>query len=168
MTESPAPARDLSRVYHGFFISTSRKINPNLFIAVQCCALRSIGFALQILFLCGEFFGQILIRSATVNKCCIFMFLGNLNSNSKGDCRVGKYIHLSILDRRRLHIFLEMGLSMTEIAQKLSRNRSTIYRELERNTESGIYSPSMAQQKAEDRAKEKRLSKLHKDGVLRD
>jgi len=78
------------------------------------------------------------------------------------------YTHLSISDRRRLYIFLEMGLSITEIAKKLSRNRATIYREIDRNKELEIYSPGIAQQKTEERAKERRLSKLQKDGVLRD
>lgn len=81
---------------------------------------------------------------------------------------MGNYTHLSNSDRRRLYVFLEMGLSITEIAKKLSRSRSTLYRELNRNKESEIYSPGIAQQKAKERAKEKRLSKIQKDGVLRD
>ena len=36
---------------------------------------------------------------------------------------MGKYTQLSITDRRRMYVFLEMGLPVTEIAQKLSRNR---------------------------------------------
>ena len=45
------------------------------------------------------------------------------------------YTHLSITDRRRLSVFLEMGFSMTEITKRLSRSRSTLYRELNRNKE---------------------------------
>jgi len=52
---------------------------------------------------------------------------------------------------RRLYVFLEMGLSVTEIAQKLSRNRSTLYRELQRNQEPEGYLPGIAQQKADTR-----------------
>ena len=81
---------------------------------------------------------------------------------------MGHYTHLSITDRRRLYVFLEMGLSVTEIAKRLSRHRSTIYRELDRNQESELYSVGIAQQKTEERAKGKGRSKLHKDGILRD
>jgi IS30 family transposase len=81
---------------------------------------------------------------------------------------MGKYTHLSIVDRRRLYIFLEMGLSITEIAKRLSRNRSTIYRELERNQEEGVYLPGVAQEKTEARASEKCPSKLETNGVIRD
>ena len=81
---------------------------------------------------------------------------------------MGDYTHLSMSDRRRLHIFLEMGLTMTEIAKRLSRHRSTLYRELDRNQEEEIYLPGIAQEKTEERAKQKRASKLETDGVIRD
>lgn len=81
---------------------------------------------------------------------------------------MSKYTQLSITDRRRLHVFIEMGLSKTEIAKKLSRHRSTIYRELNRNEEPEGYFPVVAQQKTAQRTKQKRPGKLHTDGVLRD
>lgn len=81
---------------------------------------------------------------------------------------MGKYTHLSISDRRRFYTFLEMKLSISEIAKKLNKHRSTLYRELNRNSESGVYLPKTAQLKTEDRAKQKRPSKLEKDGYLRD
>lgn len=81
---------------------------------------------------------------------------------------MGNYTHLSISNRRRLYTFLEMGLSITEIAKRLVRNRSTIYREINRNKESEIYYPGIAQQKAEERTERKRFCKLQKNGVLRD
>ena len=59
---------------------------------------------------------------------------------------MGKYTHLSITDRRRLHIFLEMKLSITEISKRLSRHRSTIYREIERNQVEDAYSHGIAHQ----------------------
>ncbi len=61
-----------------------------------------------------------------------------------------------------------MGLSMTDIAKKLSRHRSSLYRELNRNSDQEGYFPKAAQQKAEDRAKYKRQCKLHLNGYLRD
>ena len=81
---------------------------------------------------------------------------------------MGQYTQLSVSDRRRLFIFLEMGLSVTEIAYKISRHRSTVYRELNRNNESGQYLPIIAQQKALERSKNGRPNKLKDNGVLRD
>jgi IS30 family transposase len=81
---------------------------------------------------------------------------------------MGNYTHLSISDRRRFYILLEMGLSVTDIAKRLSRHRSTLYRELNRNSEIEGYFPKTAQLKTQERAKQKCLSKLQQDGVLRD
>ena len=81
---------------------------------------------------------------------------------------MGKYTHLSISDRRRFYTLLEMGLSITEIANRLSKHRSTLYRELNRNSEPDGYLPKTAQLKTEERAKQKRPSKLQRNGVLRD
>jgi IS30 family transposase len=94
------------------------------------------------------------------------MFLGNLNS--KGDCRMGDYTHLSISDRRRFYTLLEMKLPITAIAERLSKHRSTLYRELKRNSEPGGYFSKIAELKKQERAKQKHLSKLQTDGVLRD
>ena len=77
-----------------------------------------------------------------------------------------KYTHLSITDRRLFYTLLEMGLSMADIAERLARNRSTLYRELERNTEPEGYLPRTAQQKAEERARGRRPGKLQTDGIL--
>jgi IS30 family transposase len=81
---------------------------------------------------------------------------------------MGNYTHLSISDRLRFYTFLEMELPITEIAKRLSTHRSTLYRELNRNSEPEGYLPKTAQLKTEERAKQKRPSKLRKDGVLRD
>jgi IS30 family transposase len=81
---------------------------------------------------------------------------------------MGNYTQLSVNDRRRLYIFLEMGLSVSEIAQKLCRHRSTLYRELNRNRESEIYLPVVAYQKAKSRTQNGRQGKILKDGYLRD
>lgn len=81
---------------------------------------------------------------------------------------MGKYTHLSMSDRRRLYIFLEMKLSISEIAQRLSKHRSTIYRELNRNSESNDYLPKTAHQKTQERAKQKRPGKLKTDWALCD
>jgi IS30 family transposase len=81
---------------------------------------------------------------------------------------MGNYTHLSMSDRRRFSVLLEMDLSITEIAKRLSKHRSTLYRELERNKELEGYSAGIAQLKKEERVKQKRRSKIEKDGYLRD
>jgi len=75
---------------------------------------------------------------------------------------------LSISDRRRFFTFLEMGASVAEIAKKLFKHRSTLYRELKRNSEDEIYSPHQAQLKTAKRALMKRPGKLQTNNVLRD
>lgn len=81
---------------------------------------------------------------------------------------MGKYTHLSSSDRRRLYTLIDMGFSKAEIARRLSKHRSSIYRELKRNSESEGYFPKAAQLKTQERAKHKRSSKFQINGVLRD
>lgn len=76
------------------------------------------------------------------------------------------YTHLSLTERRRLSIFLEMKLSVKEIAKRLERHRATIYRELNRNKEEK-YSIGIAQEKSKARRQAKHFRKLEVDGVLR-
>ena len=49
------------------------------------------------------------------------------------------YTHLSMKDRQRFCTYLQMGLSIKEISLRLDRHRSTLYRELNRNKEYGLY-----------------------------
>ncbi|WP_234851126.1 helix-turn-helix domain-containing protein, partial [Sinorhizobium meliloti] len=44
------------------------------------------------------------------------------------------YSQLTLSDRRRLHQLVERKVPVGEIARQLGRHRSTIYRELKRNT----------------------------------
>jgi IS30 family transposase len=81
---------------------------------------------------------------------------------------MGKYTHLSMSDRRRFYTFLEMGLSISAIAKKLDKHRSTLYRELNRNSELEGYLPKAAQLKTEERVKQKRLGKIETDAYLKD
>lgn len=78
------------------------------------------------------------------------------------------YTHLSMTDRRRLHTFLEMGLSITAIADRLGRHRSTLYRELKRNQTDHHYLLGEAQRKANDRTKRESTCKLRTDTALYD
>jgi transposase-like protein len=71
-----------------------------------------------------------------------------------------EYKHLSIRERQRFYAFLDMGLSITEIARKISRNRSTLYREIKRNQDQGRYLPVVAHKKAQQRISYGRSSKI--------
>ncbi len=57
-----------------------------------------------------------------------------------------KYQQLSLRERRRIHALLDTGISVSVIAQRLCRNRSTIYREVRRNSDGKFYLPYYAQQ----------------------
>ncbi|WP_018239840.1 IS30 family transposase [Ensifer sp. BR816] len=83
------------------------------------------------------------------------------------------YLQLTLPDRRRLHQLIERKVPVGEIARQLGRHRSTIYRELKRNTfhdadfpeYSGYYSGI-----ANDISKERRrrLRKLRRHPQLRE
>lgn len=59
-----------------------------------------------------------------------------------------RYSQLSLEERCRLRGLMEMGLPKTEIARRLGRHRSTIARELERNSNVDGYRPDTADRRA--------------------
>ena len=59
--------------------------------------------------------------------------------------------HLILQERELLYRLLKKGKSKTEIAEVMGRDRSTIYRELSRNTRRGGYEPELAQRLADRR-----------------
>ena len=59
-----------------------------------------------------------------------------------------RYSHLSLEERCRLRGLMEMGLSVSEIARRLGRHRSTIERELARNRCADGYRPDSAARRA--------------------
>ena len=61
------------------------------------------------------------------------------------------YTQLSMPERMRLYTFLQMGLSKAQIAERLGRHRSTIYREVQRNRRSIGYLPGIANRKSQKR-----------------
>ena len=63
------------------------------------------------------------------------------------------YKHISKIERLETGILLKRGYSVAEVANELGRHRSSIYRELKRNTVSGGYRPAKAQHKAYVRRK---------------
>jgi IS30 family transposase len=52
---------------------------------------------------------------------------------------------LTVAQRYQIQVLLEGGLSVKRISEKVSVHRSTIYRELHRNSMQGIYLASQAQ-----------------------
>ena len=59
-----------------------------------------------------------------------------------------RYSHLSLEERCRLRGMMEVGLSISEIARRMGRHRSTIRRELERNRCAEGYRPDSAGRRA--------------------
>lgn len=78
------------------------------------------------------------------------------------------YTHLTMSERRRLCILRDMGLPITEIACRLNRHRSTLYRELQRNNHQTHYLPGLAQQKAITRQQQQRPCKIQHSWALYD
>ena len=56
-----------------------------------------------------------------------------------------KHKHLTIEERENILIFLTLGETNEQIARRINRHKSTIARELQRNTINGKYSPSGAE-----------------------
>lgn len=69
------------------------------------------------------------------------------------------YTQLSFKERKQISTFLDMGWSVGDIALRLGRHRSTLYRELNRNSENSHYFPKRAHNKAQQR-KHRRPTKL--------
>ena len=80
---------------------------------------------------------------------------------------MGHYKHFTLVEREKLLFFMGQGLRISEIALALGRSRSTIYRELKRNTSkrSG-YLPINAQKRYEKRRKQCRKRKRLEDSIL--
>ena len=55
------------------------------------------------------------------------------------------YRHFTIEERESILSFLSQGITQTEMAKNLNRNKGSISRELRRNVIYGKYSPSFAQ-----------------------
>ena len=64
---------------------------------------------------------------------------------------MGQYTHLSIWEREFIVLGISKGLSVTDIARQIKRNKSTVSREFRRNQILGFYSPSTAEEKYRER-----------------
>jgi transposase, IS30 family len=76
-----------------------------------------------------------------------------------------RYSHLSLEERCRLRGMMEMGLSLSEMARRLGRHRSTVQRELGRNRCVDGYRPDSARRRAW--ARKLRGSKIARSTRLR-
>ena len=66
-----------------------------------------------------------------------------------------KYCQLTLEERCEIHSLSKRGISVSEIARQLGRDKSTISRELKRNvSKSGDYKPGLAEKKALSRRHE--------------
>lgn len=79
---------------------------------------------------------------------------------------MSQYKHLTLCEREKLLFFVGKGYSVAKIASELGRSRSTIYRELKRNSKRKEYLPVNAQKKYEKRRKKCHRHKLLEDVVL--
>lgn len=80
------------------------------------------------------------------------------------------YSQLTLADRRRLHKLIERKVPINEMARLLGRHRSTIYREVRRNTfrdkelpEYSGYFPTIADEITRERRRRLRKLRRHPD-----
>lgn len=73
---------------------------------------------------------------------------------------------LCLAERARIEALTDAGTKPDEIARLIGRDRSTVYRELDRGRRRGVYRSETAQQLAERRARRPRVGKLEADPVL--
>jgi len=95
----------------------------------------------------------------------LFGEAGGVISNAP---KSGSGRYLSLAEREEIMILHAQGESDAEIGRRLGRDRSTIGRELDRNSTGQGYRASSAQQMTEQRAKRPKPAKLAVDPVLRD
>lgn len=76
--------------------------------------------------------------------------------------------HLSMDERKRISELREADYSPEEMAEVLGRHRTTIARELERNRLGCLYCPQIAQQKAEERRRQRPLVRKMDRPEIRD
>ena len=70
------------------------------------------------------------------------------------------YHQFTLRERHRLYAYLSMDKKIDEIALRLNKNRSSIYREIKRNNYRNNYLPDTAHKKYVKRRSRKGLSKI--------
>jgi len=80
---------------------------------------------------------------------------------------MSNYTHLSLSERHKLSILLQKGLSIRQIAKRLNRHRTTLYREIARHRKrSGTYNPFSADKSAQVKRTQQRCCKIEKQPQL--
>jgi IS30 family transposase len=85
------------------------------------------------------------------------------------DARSSRY--LSLLERQRIATLRERGLGVREIARRIDRSASTVFRELRRNMKShdkNAYDADLSHARARDKARRERAGVLVRDPELRE
>lgn len=57
---------------------------------------------------------------------------------------MSNYTHISLSERAKIEVFLHKGISVKEIAIRLNRHKSSLYKELRRNSIKGYYESQKA------------------------
>lgn len=83
----------------------------------------------------------------------------------KGDVAMKNYTHLNEEERVLISHYHDNGISIREISRKLGRHKSSISRELKRNSNKEDYNPETAKQRYLNRRKKER--RIDKDESLR-
>jgi IS30 family transposase len=79
------------------------------------------------------------------------------------------YTHFTPVERGKIEIMLEQGLSRAAIARNLGRHRTSVMREIRRNSPQTVYNAQKAQMQYHKRRKASRpKGKLNYDCPLRD
>ena len=79
------------------------------------------------------------------------------------------YTHFTTVEREKILFFLAQSKSLSFISKELNRSKSSISREVKRNSDAnGIYSPSNAQRKYLKRRKNCRPKKLLSNKLIHD
>ena len=69
------------------------------------------------------------------------------------------YKHFTLLERESLQVLLAKGISIEDIAKELGKAKSSIYREIKRNTDNNGYRPAIAELKYHTRRQKCRPKK---------
>ena len=78
------------------------------------------------------------------------------------------YNHFTILERENLMLWFSMGLSISQIAKNLARNKSSISREIKRNSKDNNYIACEAQQNYLSNRKNSKKHKILENKALKD
>lgn len=73
---------------------------------------------------------------------------------------MSQYKHLTLYEREKIHFFCAKGYSQAKIAAELGRSKSTVSRELRRNSPEGEYLPARAQEQYSQRRRKCHRKKL--------